>query len=73
MFKTVEKLKLEKNKAKNKMEFRACNSQGVDRNGAKCNMGFGRISKINRSQLTWCCRVGQRCLKSRSTDRKMQR
>ena len=28
------------------MEFRAYNSKGVDKNGAKCNMGFGRITKI---------------------------
>ena len=46
MLKTAEKLKLDKNKAKNKMVFRAYNSKGVDKNGAKCNMGFGHISKI---------------------------
>ena len=28
------------------MGFRAKNSKGVDKNGAKCNMGFGRITKI---------------------------
>ena len=28
------------------MGFRAYNSKGVDKNGAKCNMGFGRITKI---------------------------
>ena len=28
------------------MGFRAYNSKGVDKNGAKCNMWFGRITKI---------------------------
>ena len=27
------------------MGFRAKNSKGVDKHGAKCNMGFGRITK----------------------------
>ena len=31
---------------KSEKGFRAHNSKGVDKNGAKCNMGFGRISKI---------------------------
>ena len=35
------KLKLDKNKVKSKMEFRAYYSKGVDKNGAKCNMGSG--------------------------------
>ena len=28
------------------MGFRAYNSQGVDKNGAKCNLGFGRKTTI---------------------------
>ena len=28
------------------MVFRAHSSKGVDKTGAKCNMGFGRISEI---------------------------
>ena len=30
------------------MGFRAYNSKGVDKNGAKCNLGFGRVTKIYR-------------------------
>ena len=43
MLKTAGKLKLDKNKKKGKMEFRAYNSKGVDKNGAKCNMGFSGV------------------------------
>ena len=53
MIKTAENLKLDKNKVKSKMGFRAYNSKGVDKNGAKCNMGFGRTTKIyQRLRLT---------------------
>ena len=40
--KKTEKLKLEKKKVKSKMGFRAYNLKGMDKNQAKCNMGFGR-------------------------------
>ena len=50
MLKTKEKLKLDKNKVKSKMVFRAYNSEGVDKNGAKCNVEFGRITKIYRDK-----------------------
>ena len=36
---------------KNKMGFRAYNSTGVDKNGANCNMEFGRMTK----SIVWCC------------------
>ena len=36
---------------KRKIEFRAYNSKGVDKNRAKCNMGFGRMSKIFREMF----------------------
>ena len=39
---------MDKNNVKSEKGFRAHNSKGVDKNGAKCNMGFGRISKIYR-------------------------
>ena len=32
---------------KSKTVFRAYSSKGVDKNGAKCNMVFGRTTKIN--------------------------
>ena len=35
-----------KNEVKRKKEFRACSSKVVDKNGAKCNMAFGRLTKI---------------------------
>ena len=47
MLKTAENFKLDKIRQKNTMGFRAYNSKGVDKNGAKCNMGFGRKSKIH--------------------------
>ena len=50
MLKTAEKLNLDKNEVKSKMGFRACNSKGVDKNGAKCNMageGF-RVFTVSR-------------------------
>ena len=50
LLQTAENLKLDKNKVKSKMGFRAYNSKGVDKNGAKCNMGFGRITKIYLGQ-----------------------
>ena len=28
--------------------------------------------ELQRLQLTWCCKPGQRCLTTRSTDQKMQ-
>ena len=37
---------MDKHDVKSEKGFRAHNSKGVDKNGAKCNMGFGRISKI---------------------------
>ena len=37
-------MKFVQNEEKSKMEFRAYNSKAVDKNRAKCNMGFGRIS-----------------------------
>ena len=46
MLKTAEKLKFGQNKVKSKMGFRAYTSKGVDKNGATCNMGFGRVTKI---------------------------
>ena len=46
MLNTFEKLKLDKNMVKSKMVFGAYNLKGVDKNCAKCNMGFGRIPKI---------------------------
>ena len=46
MLKTAEKLKLDKNKAKNKMGFRANNSQGVDKNGQNAIWGSGEKVKI---------------------------
>ena len=50
MLKTAEKMKLDKNKVKSKKGFREYKSKGVvDKNGAKCNMGFGRVTKIYRS------------------------
>ena len=52
MLKTAEQLKLDKNKAKKKkMEFRAYNSKGVDKNRAKSNMEFGRTNKIHRKEI----------------------
>ena len=35
------------------MGFRAYNSKGVDKNGATCNMGFGRITKIYQIARAW--------------------
>ena len=48
MFKTAEKLKLDKNKAKNKMGFRAYNLKKGGQKWGKMqyNMGFGRKSSI---------------------------
>ena len=47
MLESVEKWSLDKNGEKVRwMGFKAYNSKGVDRNGAKCNMGFGRTTKI---------------------------
>ena len=37
-------MKFVQNEEKSKILFRAYNSKGVDKNRAKCNMGFGRIS-----------------------------
>ena len=51
MLKTVDKLKLDKNEVKSKMVFRVCDSQGVDKNGAKDNMEFGRRTTIFRGIL----------------------
>ena len=51
MLKTAENFKLDKNDVKSKMVFRAYNSKRVDKNGAKCNISFEHITKINR-QLT---------------------
>ena len=31
-------------------QFRAYDSKGVDKNGSKCNMGFGRVTKIYREE-----------------------
>ena len=39
---------MDKNEVKRKMGFRAYNSKGDDKNRAKCNMGFGCITKIYR-------------------------
>ena len=44
--KTAEKKKLDKNEVWSEMRFRAKNSKGVDKNGAKCNMEFGRMTEI---------------------------
>ena len=37
---------LDKNEVKSKMGFRAYSSKGVDKNGAKCDVGLGRMTKI---------------------------
>ena len=42
MLKTAEKLMFGQNEVKRKMGFRAYSSKGVDKNGAKCNVEFGR-------------------------------
>ena len=55
--KQLKKLKFGQNEVKSKMEFRAYNSKGVDKNGAKCNMGFGQ--KLRRGgQKNSKCNMG---------------
>ena len=46
MLKTAENLKLKINKMTSEIGFTAYNSKGVDKNGAKCNVGFGRVTEI---------------------------
>ena len=42
---------LEQKRCKNKKVFRTYSSKKVDKNGATCNMEFGRITKIHPSPL----------------------
>ena len=46
MLKTAEKRCFDKNVVESKMVFRARSSKGVDKNGAQCNMVYGRMTNF---------------------------